>query len=137
MSDIVQTFIDKFDTPEYLWKLRVLEQEIYDMYNQNLELYMVRLQEVVYRIILDLPHCIVDIVSMSTKQTKNSVETLPVVSEKRKLPSKKENKKAFIVCRNKKCRSTKVAITLVQTKSADEGMTSFCKCSNCGTNWTC
>lgn len=34
------------------------------------------------------------------------------------------------------CGSTDVTITVAQIRSADEGMSSLCRCNNCGAKWT-
>ncbi|KAI7524341.1 hypothetical protein KC316_g18735, partial [Hortaea werneckii] len=34
-----------------------------------------------------------------------------------------------------KCRQSRVAYTQAQTRSADEPMTTFCECTNCGNRW--
>ncbi|KAJ8605471.1 hypothetical protein MRB53_041416 [Persea americana] len=34
-----------------------------------------------------------------------------------------------------KCKAKKVAYTQAQTRSADEPMTTFCECMNCGNKW--
>ena len=34
-----------------------------------------------------------------------------------------------------KCRQKKVSYTQAQTRSADEPMTTFCTCENCGNRW--
>lgn len=34
-----------------------------------------------------------------------------------------------------KCKSRNTSYTMVQTRSADEGMTTVCTCFNCGNNW--
>ncbi len=41
---------------------------------------------------------------------------------------------AFLVC--KKCKSTDVGFNQKQTRSGDEGMTSFCRCNACSHTWT-
>jgi transcription elongation factor S-II len=38
-----------------------------------------------------------------------------------------------LMCNN--CHSHDVEVSQKQTRSADEGMTVFCECSNCGTRW--
>ena len=38
-----------------------------------------------------------------------------------------------LVCR--RCRGDNIAIQQKQTRSADEGMTIFCKCDTCGAQW--
>ena len=40
---------------------------------------------------------------------------------------------AFLVC--SKCKATTVAVEQKQTRSADEGMTVFCRCMACGHKW--
>lgn len=44
-----------------------------------------------------------------------------------------DNLKPFITCR--KCRGDKVITESKQTRSADEGMTIFCMCQECGCRW--
>jgi len=34
-----------------------------------------------------------------------------------------------------KCKQSKVAYTQAQTRAADEPMTTFCECMNCGNRW--
>ena len=41
--------------------------------------------------------------------------------------------KAFLVC--SKCKATTVSVEQKQTRSADEGMTVFCRCMACGHKW--
>ena len=48
--------------------------------------------------------------------------------------AKKERSGGFLVCRN--CKSTKVDVDQLQTRSADEPMTLFALCTDCGTRWT-
>jgi len=42
---------------------------------------------------------------------------------------------ALLACPKAKCRSTNIAWNQVQTRSADEGMTTFCHCLTCGEKW--
>jgi DNA-directed RNA polymerase subunit M/transcription elongation factor TFIIS len=48
--------------------------------------------------------------------------------------AKKERASGFLVCRN--CRSTHVDVDQMQTRSADEPMTLFALCLECGNRWT-
>jgi DNA-directed RNA polymerase subunit M/transcription elongation factor TFIIS len=48
--------------------------------------------------------------------------------------AKKERAGGFLVCRN--CRSTHVDVDQMQTRSADEPMTLFALCLDCGNRWT-
>ena len=48
--------------------------------------------------------------------------------------AKKERVAGFLVCRN--CRSTHVDVDQMQTRSADEPMTLFALCLDCGNRWT-
>lgn len=48
--------------------------------------------------------------------------------------AKKERASGFLVCRN--CRSTHVDVDQMQTRSADEPMTLFALCLDCGNRWT-
>jgi len=48
--------------------------------------------------------------------------------------AKKERAGGFLVCRN--CRSTHVDVDQMQTRSADEPMTLFALCLECGNRWT-
>ena len=48
--------------------------------------------------------------------------------------AKKERSSGFLVCRQ--CKSTKVDVDQLQTRSADEPMTLFALCTDCGTRWT-
>lgn len=48
--------------------------------------------------------------------------------------AKKERAAGFLVCRN--CRSTHVDVDQMQTRSADEPMTLFALCLECGNRWT-
>jgi DNA-directed RNA polymerase subunit M/transcription elongation factor TFIIS len=45
-----------------------------------------------------------------------------------------ERTSGFLTC--KSCRSTKVDVDQVQTRSADEPMTLFALCQDCGSRWT-
>lgn len=47
---------------------------------------------------------------------------------------KKERTSGFLTCKN--CRSTKVDVDQMQTRSADEPMTLFALCLDCGNRWT-
>jgi DNA-directed RNA polymerase subunit M/transcription elongation factor TFIIS len=47
---------------------------------------------------------------------------------------KKERTTGFMTCKN--CRSTKVDVDQMQTRSADEPMTLFALCLDCGNRWT-
>ena len=47
---------------------------------------------------------------------------------------RKERTAGFLTCKN--CRSTKVDVDQVQTRSADEPMTLFALCQDCGHRWT-
>lgn len=47
---------------------------------------------------------------------------------------KKERSSGFLTCKN--CRSTKVDVDQMQTRSADEPMTLFALCLDCGNRWT-
>ena len=57
----------------------------------------------------------------STKHTTVSLQGIP------------ESNATFLRCR--KCKSTKIEFNQKQTRSGDEGMTSFCICKDCGTTW--
>lgn len=48
--------------------------------------------------------------------------------------AKKERASGFLTCRN--CRSTHVDVDQMQTRSADEPMTLFALCLECGNRWT-
>jgi DNA-directed RNA polymerase subunit M/transcription elongation factor TFIIS len=48
--------------------------------------------------------------------------------------AKKERVAGFLVCRN--CRSSHVDVDQMQTRSADEPMTLFALCLDCGNRWT-
>jgi len=48
--------------------------------------------------------------------------------------AKAERKEGFLTCRN--CKGTKVDVDQMQTRSADEPMTLFAICTECGTRWT-
>ena len=43
------------------------------------------------------------------------------------------SRKVFLRCRH--CKSTDVTFTQKQTRSADESMTLFCRCAECGKAW--
>jgi len=45
-----------------------------------------------------------------------------------------ERSSGFLTCKN--CRGTKVDVDQVQTRSADEPMTLFALCQDCGSRWT-
>lgn len=45
-----------------------------------------------------------------------------------------ERTSGFLTCKN--CRSTKVDVDQIQTRSADEPMTLFALCQDCGSRWT-
>ena len=47
-----------------------------------------------------------------------------------------EVKKGIFKCRNKKCGSLRTWSYQLQTRSADEPMTNFITCSECGKRWT-
>lgn len=47
---------------------------------------------------------------------------------------RKERTSGFLTCR--KCKGTKVDVDQVQTRSADEPMTLFALCQDCGSRWT-
>lgn len=48
--------------------------------------------------------------------------------------AKSERKEGFLTCRT--CKGTKVDVDQMQTRSADEPMTLFALCTECGTRWT-
>lgn len=48
-------------------------------------------------------------------------------------PKVPEPASTFLRCR--KCKSTDVGFNQKQTRAGDEGMTSFCRCNQCGTTW--
>lgn len=43
------------------------------------------------------------------------------------------NKSCSMTC--SKCKQSRVAYSQAQTRSADEPMTTFCECTNCGNRW--
>jgi DNA-directed RNA polymerase subunit M/transcription elongation factor TFIIS len=47
----------------------------------------------------------------------------------------KQNKEGFYTCY--RCRQKKTTYFQMQTRRADEGMTTFVNCLNCGNNWKC
>ena len=49
------------------------------------------------------------------------------------VPKPPVSKSAFFICR--RCKSDNVSFYQLQTRSADEPMTTFCTCSNCGLQW--
>ena len=48
--------------------------------------------------------------------------------------ARNERKEGFLTCRT--CKGTKVDVDQMQTRSADEPMTLFALCTECGTRWT-
>ena len=49
---------------------------------------------------------------------------------------KAERKDGFLVCRKEGCKSKAIKIDQKQTRSADEPMTLFALCEDCGMQWT-
>ena len=49
---------------------------------------------------------------------------------------KAERKEGFLVCRKEGCKSKAIKIDQKQTRSADEPMTLFALCEDCGMQWT-
>jgi DNA-directed RNA polymerase subunit M/transcription elongation factor TFIIS len=49
---------------------------------------------------------------------------------------KAERKEGFLVCRKDGCKSKAIKIDQKQTRSADEPMTLFALCEDCGMQWT-
>jgi len=54
---------------------------------------------------------------------------------KQALAAEAMNQEGFFTCA--KCKSKKTTYYQLQTRSADEPMTTFVSCLNCGKNWKC
>ena len=77
-------------------------------------------------------HCLDMPVLSSKKKTKKSSSTAPSSSSSSSVSSSKK-KKALFIC--KLCKSEDVNWHQKQTRSADEAMTVFLECANCGAKW--
>ena len=128
LCNIVQSFSDTFSQTNALWSLRQMEQELYDMYHENQDLYLIRLERFVHMFVAGLNP---DKLSLFCKKYITEPEEK---TDKLKTPSTPSvNGACFLKC--SKCKSTDIIWNARQTRSGDEGMTIFCTCSGCETRW--
>lgn len=70
---------------------------------------------------------------MSAEQRKINAELEKENMSKAQVPMAEKSVSEELTCGN--CKQRKVSYTQAQTRSADEPMTTFCECMNCGKRW--
>lgn len=70
---------------------------------------------------------------MSAEQRKITAELEKENMNKAQVPMAEKSVSEELTCGN--CKQKKVSYTQAQTRSADEPMTTFCECMNCGKRW--
>ncbi|KAK9777438.1 putative Transcription elongation factor S-II [Seiridium cardinale] len=70
---------------------------------------------------------------MSAEQRKITAELEKENMSKAQVPMAEKSVSEELTCGN--CKQKKVSYTQAQTRSADEPMTTFCECMNCGKRW--
>ena len=120
--------IYKGETKEYKEKIRSLFQNLKAKSNQELGQKVMSGAITAEHFVVMKPHEL-----MSAEQRKTDAEYEQENLRKAQAPVSEKSISDTFECSN--CKQRKVSYTQAQTRSADEPMTTFCECLNCGKRW--
>ena len=148
---VLRSFHDAFQCP--LGSLRALELATYDSYGQHLLAYQERVRALLFarpqiQAVLQDPQYVaaLDTVALRSNAEQAWYERLATQMEENEanadelarfelLPSEAALATGPALNQCRKCGSTMVEWHQRQTRSADEGITTFCQCRRCGKRW--
>ena len=108
--------------------LRTTEQTLYHYFGKTQFEYMDKCKQITFDLLKNP--------NLATKYSPNVITQLSSKKTKKKQQiehTKTSNSTGFLICH--KCKSKDIDWTQRQTRSADEAMTVFCECRQCGNRW--
>ena len=116
------------ETPEYKKKIRSLFQNLKNKSNKELGVNIMQ-----GRITPDKFVVMTDEELKSEDRRREEIELEKENMKRAQVPQEKKSISDSLEC--SKCKKKMVSYTQAQTRSADEPMTTFCECMNCGKRW--